>query len=251
VHLPVASAGFYRERVTDAKKGTLRMTSAQLRVTILAMIAVDLLLIFLPVVQYPRVLALPRAWTFVLEPTLLLVAAAAVIVIARRSLDAVIGSATAWGFLSGVISAVHIAQENYLHVSSNATAMLTWLFIIGMFVPWAVAGYRSPGAGFLAGAWSAFVCMLLTVTFGWSELLWALPHVVRRNIGSPDLLRSGWTDLHAFAIVDLLQAGFWHLLLGVHRRCAWWPRTTPSASAAFRGAQRLSASRCSSCGAHV
>jgi hypothetical protein len=83
-----------------------------------------------------------------------------------------------------------------------------------MFVPWVVAGYRVRDECALAGAWSALVCMVVTVTFGWSELLWALPRVTLRNVGSPELLRSGWTDLHAFAVVDLMQAGFWHVLLG-------------------------------------
>ncbi len=45
----------------------------------------------------------------------------------------------------------------------------------------------------------------MVVIFGFSELFWALPRLERRNVGSPDLMRSGWTDLRAFTIADLSE----------------------------------------------
>lgn len=54
----------------------------------------------------------------------------------------------------------------------------------------------------------------MVVTYGFSQLYWALPRLEHKNIGSPDLIRSGWTDLRAFTIADLFEAGFKVLLLG-------------------------------------
>jgi hypothetical protein len=183
--------------------------SRSLCVVMLCVIALDLVLIIVPVAQYPAVLHQQRAELLVVEPILVLLIYGALVVPVTRRVGR---NATGWGLLSGVISAAHILQENYVHGSTRTTVALTWVFIIGMFLPWVAAGYQARSV--LAGVWSAMVCMLLTVTLGWSELLWALPHAVARNIGSPDFARSGWTDLRAFAIVDLFQAGFWHLVLG-------------------------------------
>ena len=52
------------------------------------------------------------------------------------------------------------------------------------------------------------------MTYGFSELFWGLPRLEERNIGSPDFLRSGWTDLHSFTIADVFEAGFKILLIG-------------------------------------
>jgi hypothetical protein len=56
--------------------------------------------------------------------------------------------------------------------------------------------------------------MLVAMTYGFSQLFWGLPRLERRNVGSPDFLRSGWTDLHTFTIADIFQAGFKILLIG-------------------------------------
>ena len=45
-----------------------------------------------------------------------------------------------------------------------------------------------------------FVGMLTAMFYGFSELFWGLPRLERRNVGSPDWLRSGWADLHLFTI---------------------------------------------------
>jgi len=171
------------------------------------LIAINLVLGSVPVIAYPPLLHQHRSIVLLLEPlALLFVYAALVARIARRRLR----YATAWGVCSGVFSVAQIFQETYLH--SPARTLLTWVFVIGMFLPWLLAGYQARTV--IAGVWSAMISMLLTIAFGWSELLWDLPGAIARNLGSPDLARSGWTDLHAFAIADLLQAGFKYLLVG-------------------------------------
>jgi hypothetical protein len=52
------------------------------------------------------------------------------------------------------------------------------------------------------------------LTYGFSQLFWCLPRLEQRNVGSPDFLRSGWTDLHMFTIADVFGAGFKILLVG-------------------------------------
>jgi len=52
------------------------------------------------------------------------------------------------------------------------------------------------------------------VSFGFGQLLTSLDRLQRRDVGSPDFLRSGWTDLRAFAIADIFEAGSWHLVIG-------------------------------------
>jgi hypothetical protein len=58
------------------------------------------------------------------------------------------------------------------------------------------------------------VGMFMAMTYGFSQSFWDLPRLKQRNIGSPDFLRSGWTDLHTFTIADVFEAGFKILLLG-------------------------------------
>jgi hypothetical protein len=58
------------------------------------------------------------------------------------------------------------------------------------------------------------VGMLMAMTYGFSQLFWGLPRLEQRNVGSPDLLQSGWTDLHTFTIADVFEAGFKILLIG-------------------------------------
>ena len=58
------------------------------------------------------------------------------------------------------------------------------------------------------------VGMLMATTYGLSQLCWCLPRLDQRNVGSPDFLRSGWTDLLGFTIAVFFEAGFKVLLIG-------------------------------------
>jgi hypothetical protein len=195
-----------------------------IRACLLALVAANLLMIGTRVASYPPVLDQPRGALFVLEPTALLIVYAWLVSWATRGVTAdgetalLIGSTC--GIVSGVISISHIVQENYLEMSPASTRLVTWTFIIGMFLPWAVAGFRTARKtgglrfGLCAAVWSAVVCMVLTLSFGFAQLLTSLAWLEHRDATSPDFLRSGWSDLRAFAIADIFDAGFWHLLLG-------------------------------------
>jgi hypothetical protein len=105
-------------------------------------------------------------------------------------------------------------------MSPRATALVTWVSIAGMFMPWALAAYRTMlnrrrlSLGLFAAVWSAVICMVLTVSFGFGELLTSLSWLEQQDAASTDFVRSGWLDLSAFAIADVFDAGFRHLLIG-------------------------------------
>ena len=108
--------------------------------------------------------------------------------------------------------------------------------MVGLLLLWGIAGYRTTrgtaavGAGPLAGSWGALVGMLMATTFGFSQLFWDLPRLEQRNVGSPDFLRSGWTDLHTFTIADIFESGFKDLLDRSHcGRGPRWARRPPRA----------------------
>ncbi len=68
--------------------------------------------------------------------------------------------------------------------------MSTGLFMLGLFLIWGIAGYRATrrlramGAGSWAGSWAAMVGMLFAITYGFSQLFWALPHSWSRGTRS-------------------------------------------------------------------
>jgi hypothetical protein len=64
----------------------------------------------------------------------------------------------------------------------------------------------------LAAVWSAMICVLLTVAYGWTLPLVALSRLQQELAGDPDFLRSRWTDLHAYVLANSLDSGFSHLL---------------------------------------
>ena len=126
---------------------------------------------------------------------------------------------------------MHITLENYGRLSARVESLSTGGFLVGLLLLWGIAGNRVARAtgdlvsGVLAGSWSAMVGMLMAMTYGFSELFWGLPRLEERNVGSPDFLRSGWTDLHSFTIADVFEAGFKILLIGpIAGRAPWRAR---------------------------
>ena len=195
-----------------------------IRAGFLALIAVSLVMIGIRVALYPPVLTQPGGTLSALAPAGALFAYAFlggwIAAKPRPGQATVLRTATAFGLVSGAVSVAHIAQETYVNLPPQQLAIVTWAFILTMFAPWALAGFvaaRRAGRvalGLLAGLWSSMVCMVLTVTFGFGQLLTSLDRLQRQDVGSPDFLRSGWSDLRAFAIADIFEAGFWHLLIG-------------------------------------
>ena len=195
-----------------------------MRLGFLTLVAVSVVMIGVRVALYPPVLVEPRGSLSVLAPVgvLLVYAILGGWVTAHPPHDTAtaLRTGTVCGVVSGIVSVVHIAQETYVGLPPRALAIVTWVFILAMFAPWPLAGFASArrtrrvSLGLFAAVWSSAVCMVLTVSFGFGQLLTSLDRLQRKDVGSPDFLRSGWTDLRAFAIADIFEAGFWHLVIG-------------------------------------
>jgi hypothetical protein len=195
-----------------------------LRTALLLVIALDLVMVGIRVVLDPQLLGMPGGLQSALEPAALLTLYALIVTRATRGdgpvARAIVREGTAVGLVGGTLEIVHITLENYGHFNARVESVSTGGFLLGLLLLWCLAGYRATrstadvGAGLLAGSWSALVGMLMATTYGFSELFWGLPRLEQRNVGSPDLLRSGWTDLHTFTIADVFEAGFKILLVG-------------------------------------
>ena len=194
------------------------------RLGFLTLVAVSVVMIGVRVALYLPVLVQPGGSLSVLAPVgvLLVYGLLGGWITAHPPRDhaAALRTGTACGVVSGLVSVAHMAQEAYVPLPPRELAIVTWVFILAMFAPWAFAGFaaarrtRHVPLGLLAAVWSSAVCMVLTVSFGFGQLLTSLDRLQRHDVGSPDFLRSGWTDLRAFAIADIFEAGFWHLVIG-------------------------------------
>jgi hypothetical protein len=173
---------------------------------------------------YPPLISLPGAFGLIAEPIILLLVYALLIswltnranqVTHRTAL--VVG--TQMGLIAAVLEIVHIVVENFSWLNARGESLSTEAFMVGLFLVWGVAGYLgawrtgTTAPGLLAGCWCAMVGMLLTMTFGFSQLFWSLQRLEQRNSESPDFLRSGWIDMHAFTIADMFEAGAKILLI--------------------------------------
>ena len=67
--------------------------------------------------------------------------------------------------------------------------------------------------GLLGGCWCAVVSVLLAVSFGFVLMFFEVPPLDYVATWA-EFRRSGWRDVHAFAIANSLDAGFTHLLAG-------------------------------------
>ena len=110
---------------------------------------------------------------------------------------------------------VHLALETF---SSAAGIPVTAPFLLGAFVLWGVAGFvgarqtDSLSPGIVAAIWSAMICVVVAITFGFLLTYTSLPTLERQLVADPDFLRSHWDDLRAFAIANSFDSAFSHLL---------------------------------------
>jgi hypothetical protein len=195
-----------------------------LRTTLLLVIASNLVMVGIRIVLDPQLIGLPGGLRSALEPDALLTLGAIIVTWATsrdsRVAQAIVQEGTAVGLVAGTLEIVHITLENYAHFSARVESVSTGGFMLGLLLLWCIAGYRVTRrtadlfAGLMAGSWSAMVGMLMAMTYGFSQLFWGLPRLEQRNVGSPDFVRSGWTDLHTFTIADIFEAGFKILFIG-------------------------------------
>jgi hypothetical protein len=196
-----------------------------LRTALLAGVMLNLGLIGFQVVLYPPLLSQSGSIGYISEPIVLLLVYSAIIIAATSRVAsaaqparlATLALATVFGLLTGGIWVVNHTLETFTDLSSLGLAATAPL-LLGAFVLWGLAGFLrsaqtgSLRCGLLAALWSAMLCVLLTVTYGFLLLYFALPRLIALEASDPDFLRSHWSDLHAFAIANTFDAAFSHLV---------------------------------------
>jgi hypothetical protein len=194
-----------------------------LRRALLLGVAVNLCLIAVRVSLYRPLLAMPGALRFIFEPAIGLVGCGLFIHVVTsgnspKLLDA-LRPATAWGLIGGALLVVHMALENFgRRIGENG--LITLAFTVITFLLWGVAGFvavrktASTVLGLWGGCWSAVVSVLMAVSFGFVLMFFDVPSLDYVATWA-EFKQSGWSDVHAFAIANSLDAGFTHLLAGL------------------------------------
>jgi hypothetical protein len=197
----------------------------RLRTLFLLGIGLDLGLIGLQVAVYPALLAQPGSLGYIAEPIVVLLAYGAIVVGATSRVApadqparlATLSLGTTFGLLTGGLWIVNHTLETFVDLSSLGI-LTTAPLLLGAFLLWGLAGFlrarqaRSLPSGLLAAVWSAMLCVLLTITYGFAILYLALPRLQSLETNDPDFARSHWSDLHAFTLANTFDAAFSHLL---------------------------------------
>ena len=125
---------------------------------------------------------------------------------------------TVVGIIGGILQIIQLTLENFgRRIGENSSVTLA--FMLGGFLIWGVAGYwvtRKTGevkAGLVASCWSAMVSVLMAVTFGLVLMTANVPSPAYVSTWS-EFKQSGWSNAHAFAIANSLEAVLSHLVTG-------------------------------------
>jgi hypothetical protein len=212
---------------TSIREGIASMRAASpftIRFALLVGIALSLTLMGIRIWHYRPLLVMPGGSTFVLETAVVLLLYGALIVWATRSNGplrrTVLLSGARVGLVAAAVEIAHLAAENFIEFGPPWEAISTLTFMLGTFLLWGIAGYRSargpraivPGA--VAGSWSAIVTTAILVPFGFAlEFYWAMPKPEYVATWG-EFQRSGWTDVHAFTIANTLESALEHLVEG-------------------------------------
>lgn len=194
-----------------------------LRRALLFGVALNLCLIVVRLSLYRPLLAMPGALRFIVEPVIGLVGCGLFTLAATSGksvkLQEALWTATTWGIIGGALLVVHMVLESFgQHIGENSWITLAFMSIT--FLLWGVAGFvaarntASAALGLLGGCWSAVVSVIVAVSFGFVLMFFDVPSL--DYVGTwAEFKQSGWSDVHAFAIANSLEAGFTHLLAGL------------------------------------
>jgi hypothetical protein len=176
------------------------------------------------VATYPAFFSMPGALGYLIEPVVPLAIYAAVIVALPFIANRLPGAAVALrvgaiaGLIGGAVEVVSTALESLFALPQPVVSVVTGAAMLSLFLLFGVAGYigarraRSFWPGLASAIWCAMCAILIVVTFGFFISVTSLPTLAHGEISDPDYLRSGWTDVRAFAIANTFDAGFTHLV---------------------------------------
>ena len=191
----------------------------RLRYMLLFAVTCDFVLIGLRVLLYTPFLRQHNALVYLIEPVALLIIYAGIVLAITTNTSpqrhAALRIGTIVGLLTGAMWIVNLALETF---STVAGIPVTAPFLLGAFILWGGAGFlsaRQTGSislGIVAAIWSAMLCVLLAITFGFLLMYTSLPTLERQLVADPDFLRSHWDDLRAFSIANSFDSAFSHLL---------------------------------------
>src|SRR5271165_6134146 len=155
------------------------------RSVLLSAIALSLAMAEIQVYRYRLLLAMPGGLAFVAKTTMALLQYAMIIYWVTSSnsplLRAGVQIGTPVGVIAAAVQVTHLVAENSVHLGNPWEGISSLGFMLGTFLIWGVAGYRSArtaGAitpGIVAGSWSAIVTMSVLVTFGFAFELYLAP----------------------------------------------------------------------------
>ena len=193
-----------------------------LRSILLVVIAINIIMTIIATVMYPPLLTMPHSYSYILELAVMLLLYIAIVMWATRTsiVLTTLKTATFFGIIAGLFEIVHISIENFGNLNAHAETVSTGIFMGGLFLLFAMSGYRitinkrNIISGMLGASWSSVVCMLAVMTYGLSQLFWSFGAIEKHDIGDPDFIRTGWTDMHAFVIADVFEACIKILFLG-------------------------------------
>jgi hypothetical protein len=125
---------------------------------------------------------------------------------------------TVVGIIGGVLQIFQLALENFgRRIGENSSVTLA--FMLSTFLIWGAAGFwvrREAGTvkiGVIASCWGAMVSVLMAVTFGLVLMTADFPSPAYVATWS-EFKQSGWSNAHAFAIANSLEAVLSHLVTG-------------------------------------
>lgn len=194
-----------------------------LRLWLLAALGCDLGLLAVRTASYPALLSMPGALAYLFEPVVAIAIYAAwafaLPAIAARfpRSPAALRVAFGAGLLGGSVDVLSTALESLSTLPQHVITVTTGVAMFGLFLIFGVAGFLSArrtysfwlGVG--SAIVSAIIAVMIVVTFGFILVNIALPALAHGELTDPDYLRSGWTDVRAFAIANTYDAAFTHL----------------------------------------
>jgi len=200
----------------------MESSSLALRISMMAAVALTLVAIGIRVLNDPRLLTLPGSTTLIGGTVLLLLCYGVAMVRPSndRNWPLRLHFATLLGAVAGFIQVIHLLVERFSSFSGPRSGIITLAFMLATFLLWGFVGYRarehglSLGVSCLAAVWSAMVTMTIAVLAGTLLELYIAPIPLEEMRAWAEFQRSGWNDLAAFSIANILDEASTHLIVG-------------------------------------